>query len=193
MKTEYCRIPPESKLHDEKFDWFDAYRIRIADPDGKLTPWRVCEGFLDITPFWIKSLFGIRNLAVKLVGLSSDSLSIDETKARLREYETKSADEFPIDVGIAHGKIDSATDREIVAGAEDWHLDFRGSILIEGIPDSSDRFLTATTCVRFKHGFGRVYFLPVKPFHKLIVKSMLVRFARHWMRRESFGQEKEGR
>jgi len=54
-------------------------------------------------------------------------------------------------------------------GEEDRHLVFRTSVLVTGIFDAS--FVHVTTIVRFNNIWGRFYFLPVKPFHRLIVES----------------------
>jgi len=63
----------------------------------------------------------------------------------------------------------SRNDHEIVMGEEDRHLVFRTSVLITGTSDAS--FVHVTTIVRFNNIWGRLYFLPVKPFHRLIVAS----------------------
>jgi len=39
--------------------------------------------------------------------------------------------------------------------------------------DSSTKIVTVTTLVIYNNWFGRLYFFPVKPFHKLIVQSGL--------------------
>lgn len=174
-------IPKQSELFERRkqFDWFDAYQIDVDIPD--LTVWKACEDFLDLSPFWVGWLFGIRNLAVRCVGLSTASLSLHEAKQRLATLESEPAERFPLDTGVAGVRIDFASDREIVAGADDWHLDFRGSIFTQKLEGGRSR-LTATTLVKFNHWFGRLYFFPVKPFHKLIVRAMLKRLERHYRR-----------
>lgn len=185
-------IPQNSKLFAEKnnFDWFDAYQIELDDPEGKLTSWRVCETFLNIIPFWVRLLFAIRNLTVSCVGLKTAQLSPNDVRKYLKELESLSQERFPLDVGVANGKIYSTSDTEIAAGANDWHLDFKGSIFVQKkdcSKENSDNstkksVVTATTLVRFKHWFGRLYFLLIKPFHKLIVRCLLARLVRHWNR-----------
>lgn len=60
---------------------------------------------------------------------------------------------------------------ELLLGADDRHLDFRFSTLYRHGPRGTRVVLTTT--VRFHNGFGRFYFAIVKPFHKLVVRSML--------------------
>lgn len=62
---------------------------------------------------------------------------------------------------------------EIIMGEDDRHLNFRVSLFKETKVD--DNKFTITTVVKFNNNFGRLYFIPVKPFHKLIVKSMMKR------------------
>lgn len=166
-------FPVESKLLAEKdrYDWFDAYRIELADDSS--TSWTVCEAMLDVTPRWALLLFGLRNAVVRLFGLPSASMSTESAREFLRSLESKAAADFPVEAGVAGGKVFFASPEEIVAGADDWHLDFRASVL------TGHRRVTITTVVRFKHWFGRLYFLPVKPFHQLIVRSLLRRAARY--------------
>ena len=96
---------------------------------------------------WVNWLMNIRDLAVGIFGLKTG------------KGETIS---FP---------IIEQHENEIVFGDKDKHLDFRGSIFI----DRENSFIYLTTIVCYNNFFGRLYFLPVKPFHKIIVKSSLKR------------------
>ncbi|HNP79162.1 MAG TPA: DUF2867 domain-containing protein, partial [Cyclobacteriaceae bacterium] len=71
-------------------------------------------------------------------------------------------------------RVYDKNDFEVILGEDDKHLDFRVSLLL--VPDSKNpgiKKLLITTLVRFNNVWGKVYFLPVRPFHKLIVPSML--------------------
>jgi hypothetical protein len=67
------------------------------------------------------------------------------------------------------------TDSEIVTGMSDRHLDFRVSILKNPAADT----VSFTTIVHFNNIWGRLYFLPVRPFHTLIVKTLLCNYLRN--------------
>ncbi|MDR2968944.1 MAG: DUF2867 domain-containing protein [Tannerellaceae bacterium] len=69
----------------------------------------------------------------------------------------------------------SQTDNEVVSGLGDTHLDFRASIL----KDPAAGKISLTTVVHFNNVWGRIYFLPVKPFHKIIIKSLLLRYLKN--------------
>ena len=69
-------------------------------------------------------------------------------------------------------KVFSRSENELILGEDDKHLDFRVSLL--QVPLSSSKAeLTISTTVKFHNAFGRSYFFLVKPFHKLIVQTML--------------------
>jgi hypothetical protein len=98
-------------------------------------------------PAWATALMRLRNAIVGIFGLKADN----------------SDAAFP---------IISEREEEVVSGLGDAHLDFRASIL----KDSVNGTIALTTVVRFNNIWGRVYFLPVKPFHKIIMRALLRRY-----------------
>jgi hypothetical protein len=62
---------------------------------------------------------------------------------------------------------------EIVAGEDDKHLYFRISVLKKENHVGAEIYLT--TIVKFNNRWGRLYFTLIKPFHKVIVKTLLKR------------------
>ena len=71
-------------------------------------------------------------------------------------------------------KVFDKTDDEIVLGEDDKHLNFRVSLFIDKQSENkTDKNLIISTTVKFNNWFGRLYFLPVRLFHKLIVPTML--------------------
>jgi hypothetical protein len=66
------------------------------------------------------------------------------------------------------------TNEEVILGEDDKHLNFRISLFLQqkqNITNKKD--LTISTKVEFNNWFGRLYFFSVRPFHKLIVPTML--------------------
>lgn len=169
------KLPPESALYEKKenYDWFDSYRISVCDPQNELTPRKVCDIFLDVTPGWIYWLFHIRNVVAARFGLHATLREpIDNVKDFFRSLPLSEGDT------IEMVQIDKHTSTELVAGADDWHLNFKGSLLLlNDAQQPQHRWIVLTTVVKFKHFFGRLYFLPVKPFHKMIIRSLLSRTA----------------
>jgi hypothetical protein len=63
------------------------------------------------------------------------------------------------------------SDDEILFGGEDKHLDFRASLLVQR--DAAQSSAVLSTVVHYNNWFGRFYFFFVRPFHRLIVASLL--------------------
>ena len=66
----------------------------------------------------------------------------------------------------------SQTENEVVTGLSDKHLNFRASVV------KTPTTVSLTTVVHFNNAWGRLYFLPVKPFHKIIMRTLLRRYAK---------------
>lgn len=164
MKTKKVTLPADSVLSDYKYDYADSYQGTPAH-GVHLDPITAGKAFFSSSPGWIDSLFSLRNKLAALFGLKTGG----ETKNRrqlLAEFQGK--------VGERLGlfEVFDATDSEMILGEDDKHLNFRVSIYIDATSDSK-KTLTISTVVVFHNWFGRLYFLPVKPFHKFIVKAML--------------------
>lgn len=104
-----------------------------------------------------------RNKIVSLFGLKTPSSNLDRTS--IKDFD------FQVGKQIGLFKVFALTEKEIILGEDDKHLDFRVSLLVESKEEK--HFINITTSVKFKNIFGRLYFLPVKPFHQLIVPTML--------------------
>jgi Protein of unknown function (DUF2867) len=76
-------------------------------------------------------------------------------------------------------KVYQRSEDEILMGEDDRHLDFRVSVLLQVRHD--ERWAVITTVVRFNNWLGRVYFLPVRPLHRLIVPAMMRNAVRRLM------------
>lgn len=169
MIIKQSKIPDYSILKkDEKsfhyIDCFQSQNISIsADYDvislGKL--------FLTSGPKWADSLMLIRDKVVGVFGLkTSNQLTA----------EAKDPNHFKFQVGdqLDIFKVYAITENEIILGDDDKHLGFRVSLLLDCKNiDIEKKKILITTAVEYKNIFGRIYFLPVKPIHKLIVKGTL--------------------
>jgi hypothetical protein len=101
-------------------------------------------------PRWARWLMSVRNAVVGVFGLKA---------GRSDTY-------FP---------VLWETESEIVTGLSDRHLDFRVSIM----KDHSAGTVSFTTIVHFHNLWSRLYFVPVRPSHKLLVKTLLRNYLRH--------------
>ena len=112
--------------------------------------------FID-PPLWFTVLLAIRDRAVTLFGVkASHALGASDH--------------------IAFFPVVSRSPDEITIGADDRHLDFRGSVLMR----RAERLLVVTTAVRCHNRLGRLYLAAILPFHILFVKSLLRRLRRRF-------------
>jgi hypothetical protein len=121
--------------------------------------------FFQKQPGWIGALFSIRNGIVKYFGLKTGTNE---------EGVIRPAEGFKFEVGKSVGlfEVFADTANEIMGGADDKHLNFRISVLTDH-PSSSEVDIVVSTVVQFNNLLGRLYFIPVRLFHGMIVRYML--------------------
>lgn len=132
------------------YDYCDSYSKKVSGDESIDS---LLERFFKM-PLWVTGLLKLRDIIVKPFGLQTR----DDIDRSLKNSDTI----FPI--------IDRS-ENEIVMGKDDKHLNFRVSGMKQ--TQGNEVFLNITTIVKFNNIWGRVYFFPVKPFHKLIIKYML--------------------
>jgi hypothetical protein len=132
-----------------RVDYCDAYWI-TASTDG--SPEEIAAQLFDL-PKWVGGLMNLRNRLVRPFGLKT-------------EEGVEPVTLFPV-IG--------RNDHEIIMGMVDKHLDFRVSVLI----DRGKAFIYVTTIVHYHNRWGKAYFLLIKPFHRLIVHSIMRKYKLH--------------
>ena len=162
------RIPPptDSRLAADyaAASHTDAFAIHLKDeaPDDAVA---LSRAVLEQPPGWFRVLLGIRDAAVKPLGL--------KTSSAMRAHLAAN--------GIAHVgmfRVLSSTPEEVVFGEQDKHLDFKLSILIRRPAGAAHREAVATTTVRCHNLLGRFYLAAIMPGHVLAVKSHLAAAAK---------------
>jgi hypothetical protein len=144
-----------------RFDYADAYRVQLpagapCDLDA------VVRAALGATPRWVALLMRLRDALVGPMGLKTAGHPVQRDPGR-----------GPIRIGEMIGifRVYDRSADELLLGEDDRHLDFRLSVLVQ--KDERAAWAIVSTIVRFNSWLGRAYFLPVRPFHKLIVPALL--------------------
>ncbi|MDR2764941.1 MAG: DUF2867 domain-containing protein [Tannerella sp.] len=129
-----------------RVDYCDSCRITKSTGDSVA---QIAAQLFNL-PKWVNGLMTVRNWTVKPFGLKT-GMESEKTSAL-----------FPV-IG--------QNENEILMEVVDRHLNVRVSIWV----DREKSCIYLTTLVHYNNGWGKIYFLPVKPFHKIIVRSIMRR------------------
>jgi hypothetical protein len=137
-------------LPDAQF--IDAHCIDIGDTG--IDAREACIRMVLHPPRWVDALIRLRNILVAPFGLKT------------------SGEGAPAPGGlIGLFPVVSETPERLVAGFNDYHLDFRLVVDVNHVADG--RQVISTTLVRTHNLLGRAYLTVIIPFHKLVVRSMM--------------------
>jgi hypothetical protein len=167
MKIIKVKFPATSKLYETDFDYVDSYQGEYFDKKDEISAQDIGKAFFNSAPKWTAQLFELRNKIVAAFGLK-----IPEKVENRKELLDGFACEPNERLGLF--KVYSKTENEVILGEDDKHLNFRVSLLKDdNTSKEGTKKLTISTTVKFNNWFGKLYFLPVKSFHQLIVPIML--------------------
>lgn len=169
MKILKTTLPNNSILNTshKEYDYVDSFQGVLNDNENKFTSADIGKAFFSSGPKWVGKLFTLRNIVVSIFGLKTSG---DIT------YRENQLENFKCELGEQLGlfKVFAKTENEIILGGDDKHLNFRVSLFLnKKTKETKKKDLIVSTTVEFNNWFGRLYFLPVRPFHKLIVPTML--------------------
>ena len=167
MKITKTTLPTNSILNNTNFEYIDSYQGYYLDMENQVSSKDIGKAFFTSAPKWTARLFELRNRIVSIFGLKT-SEKTNNREELLHNFNCEPGEKMGL-FSVYH-----RTENEVILGEDDKHLNFRISLYKEDVGISSDRKkLTISTIVKFNNRFGKLYFLPVKPFHKLIVPRML--------------------
>jgi hypothetical protein len=171
MQIQQISIPACSLLEKNELsiDYSDSFSSRFHS-EQRLTLETCVRYCLNNLPAWIVFLLKIRNILVIPFGLKSGNESD-------KDYL------FPI-ISISKGsqagffKVQDLTNEEALLFITDSHLDAWLSVIVKDLPDQQE--ICMTTAVKFHNLTGKIYFFFIKPFHKLVIRSMINRVIIHF-------------
>jgi len=176
-KIQKLKNQPKKSIIGDGIDgdihYIDSFRIKIENKNNYSVDYLTALLFSSI-PGWVEILFKLRNFLVKPFGLKTGIFPKQETLKTSLHYTMG-------DRAILFSVI-NRSEAEIVMAEDDKHLYFRASLYVERTPLQNLDAIYLTTLVQFHNIWGKVYFAPVKPFHKLIMKKLLANFSKTFKR-----------
>ena len=136
--------------------FMDAFRVDVGATNVNAR--EACTRMVLNGPRWVDALVHLRNILVRPFGLKT------------------SGDGAPAPGGlIGLFPVLSETPERLIAGFNDYHLDFR--IVVDVAKDAVSRQVTVTTLVKTNNLLGRTYLALITPFHKIVARGMMGRIA----------------
>ncbi|MTV49775.1 DUF2867 domain-containing protein [Heliobacillus mobilis] len=162
-KVEEIPVPPQALIAQalRRVDYGDAYRIRWPQ-ELELDIIAFVRILFTSAPSWVTKLTLLRNRIVKLFGIKVPDNAAANTPVDFSFEPGSSASFF---------RVYERRTNELLLGEDNRHLDFRLSFFIE--EQDGVHYAVVATVVQFHGWAGRAYFLPVRPFHRLMVPAML--------------------
>jgi hypothetical protein len=168
MRVEPCALPANTALHREFVEgafFTDSYRVALKNGDA--SPVDIFFAIFGHHPAWLKAVLLARHRVGSWLGLEAASTAEIMNPARNASCR--------IGEKIGPWPIYFLGEAELVAGRDNKHLDFRVSVLKQGLGQSAHA-VVSTVC-RTHNRFGRVYLLLIAPFHKWGVQRLVSRAA----------------
>lgn len=142
-------------------DYYDEKQI-----EGAGTLREFLTGFLTHYPAWIKALYGIRAGFVRLLGMRQPRMSLPP---RL----TPDTISFVPGAQATIFRVKGGKEGQYwLAGADDTHLSADVVVAIEPLANGRTRFHVGTI-VHYHAWSGPVYMTVIRPFHHVVVQSMM--------------------
>lgn len=161
MTVQLTTVPADSALAGTlaTASFFDAHTAPLHDTE--LSPADIAARLFRATPDWANALMRLRNSIVRQLGLKD--------VGDLKLSASKPADELQPGDAFGIFSIFAISEREIVLGIDDSHLDVRVSVTKAA--DATRATYTVSTVVHVHNWLGRLYMLPVARIHPIIVRA----------------------
>ncbi len=164
MNTYVTPIPEDSLIAnamdqiDYEDNWAGISQVKVDESELPVL-------FFHSFPNWFRALMGLREVIARVIGLKT-AHGMDIAK-QMREFKGEPGQ------SIALFHVLDREPGEIMMGENDSHLNFRLSFISREVEQGTEVMLATT--VHFQNRVGRLYFLPVKPIHRLVVPVLLRR------------------
>ncbi|MDD8018972.1 MAG: DUF2867 domain-containing protein [Bacteroidota bacterium] len=147
-----------------RFDYADAYVCKFGT-NKQITTDDLVFAFFDSGPKWVVTLFYLRNSIAKVFGLKAPGT--DDLDALRKNIKVEKGN------GLGLFKVLDKTADEVLLGEDDKHLNFRLSFFLCNDELTKTNTFILSTTVLMNNRLGKLYFLFVKPFHNIIVPTIM--------------------
>jgi Protein of unknown function (DUF2867) len=164
MYVVECDVPSSSTLSPDLIrnaHFHDSYRAPLARPELGIVD--IFFALFGDTPLWMKLLLIVRNKAAGFFDLEVP------TVGEIMKPEVRKA--YRVGEKIGPWPIFFIDDREIVAGRNNRHMDFRLSVL-KAMDGDAASVVVSTICT-VHNVFGKIYLFFIVPFHRIGVQSLM--------------------
>ena len=163
MTVTECDVPSASLLERDRVEaayFSDSYRVPLTRDASVVT---VFHGIFGHTPRWMKLLLIVRNRIASVCGLAAPAAS------EIINYEIR--DRYAVGDRIGPWPIFALSERELVAGRDNKHMDFRLSLM--KVTDGGTTSVVVSTICNVHNVFGKIYLFFIVPFHRHGVQKLM--------------------
>lgn len=168
MTVTRCDIPAGSALDQDlirRADYHDSFKVAVRDPDQSVV--ELFSAIFGHLPLPMKWMLIARNALARLIGLEAPSA------AEIMNVRVSGPYAPGDKIGV--WPVFALTETELIAGRDNWHMDFRLSVLKQS--DTKGSSVVVTTICSVNNLFGRIYLTCIIPFHRYGVRRILANAA----------------
>lgn len=161
MTVKETPVAPAEAAHVLKdITFIDRFEAPTSKPQNLV---QIYWNIFTHSPAWVTTLMNLRNRLVALFDLKGVSAK------EMQERVNRPCPEH-VEVGQRLGifTLLSLDEDEIILGEDDTHLDFR--VILRR---HNEITVHVTTVVSTHNRLGRMYMAAIKPFHKIIARTMI--------------------
>ncbi len=150
----------------ENIDFIDHYQLSTKNLKYAPEPKDLMIAFFKSFPTFFRTLLHTREFFAKFLKLKTAPKSEKDARIeKLHLFKGETGD------SIALFDVLDKTEKELLTGQNDTHLDFRLSFITYKYNDSIN--LELATTVNIHNKIGKLYFSIVQPIHKFYMKKIL--------------------
>ena len=143
-----------------------ADHIDVKSVESDLPMQAFIAGMLSYQPGWMTFLYGVRWLFVRLLGMKQEGVP------RVRTMRPEEVSLTPGEAAYFFKVTAASPEQYWFAEASESHLTARLGVVVEQ-PADGPRRLHVVTVVHYNRWTGPVYFNVIRPFHHIVVGSMI--------------------